>query len=183
MGMPIPTESSVAPAETSTPPQVSSLAERECGGTPKRFAIGIAPLGVVSIGIVPMGVVSIGVVPMGVFSIGAVGMGLVNLCVVGMGVVVAGVNVMGVWWAGVEGMGVQRLGGGAGIGHHSRNHAPGLSAPSLSDNLYAYPSKAEALRKARELGCSGAHAMGKLWMPCEAHPAAPSDGQGPSEAP
>ena len=139
--------------------------QRGCGGRPKRFAIGIAPLGVVSIGIVPMGVVSIGVVPMGVLSIGAVGMGLVNLCVVGMGVLVAGVNVMGVWWAGVEGMGLKRLAGGPEVGHHS-------------GNLYAYPSKAEALFRARELGCSGAHAMGKLWMPCEAHPVLPSDGHG-----
>ena len=168
--MPIPTESSMPPTESPRLPQRPVHEERGCGGTPKRFAIGIAPLGVVSIGIVPMGVVSIGVVPMGVFSIGAVGMGLVNLCVVGMGVVVAGVNVMGVWWAGVEGMGVKRLGGGAALGHHAR-HA--LAAPSARANLYAYPSKAEALRKARELGCSGAHAMGKLWMPCSAHPVTP----------
>lgn len=164
MGMPTPTESSMSPPDSSSvlPPGPE---ERGCGGRPKRFAIGIAPLGVVSIGIVPMGVVSIGVVPMGVLSIGAVGMGLVNLCVVGMGVLVAGVNVMGVWWAGVEGMGLKRLAGGPGVAHHG-------------ENLYAYPSKAEALLRARELGCSGAHAMGKLWMPCEAHPVVPSDGHG-----
>jgi hypothetical protein len=137
----------------------------------------------VSIGIVPMGVVSIGIVPMGVFSIGAVGMGLVNLCVVGMGVLVAGVNVMGVWWAGVEGMGVKRLAGGPGNGHHARSHLHGLAAPSAMENLYAYPSQAEALRKARELGCSGAHAMGKLWMPCASHPVAPSGVQGATDTP
>ncbi|MEB3256733.1 MAG: hypothetical protein VKN83_00290 [Cyanobacteriota bacterium] len=173
------------PHESSQVPEPPGPDDRGCGGKPRRFAIGIAPLGVVSIGIVPMGVVSIGVVPMGVLSIGAVGMGLVNLCVVGMGVLVAGVNVMGVWWAGVEGMGVKRLAGGPAQGHHSRTHphSHGLSTPAASDNFYAYPSKAEALDKASELGCTGAHAMGKLWMPCEAHPMAPSGGQGVSEAP
>ena len=45
---------------------------QHCGTKPKKFAFGIAPLGIVSIGIVPMGVISIGVVPMGVFSFGAV---------------------------------------------------------------------------------------------------------------
>jgi hypothetical protein len=173
MGMPIPTDDLMPPTESSQLPHLPGPELRGCGGRPKRFAIGIAPLGVVSIGIVPMGVVSIGVVPMGVFSIGAVGMGLVNLCVVGMGVLVAGVNVMGVWWAGVEGMGLKRLAGGPGVGHHARTHSHGRAAPSAIDNLYAYPSKAEALSKARELGCSGAHAMGKLWMPCAAHPVTP----------
>jgi hypothetical protein len=57
----------------------------QCGDKPKRIAIGVAPLGIISIGIVPMGVVSIGVVPMGVVSIGVVGMGVLNACVVGMG--------------------------------------------------------------------------------------------------
>ena len=46
---------------------------QHCGTKPKKFAFGIAPLGIVSIGIVPMGVISIGVVPMGVFSFGAGG--------------------------------------------------------------------------------------------------------------
>ncbi|MEB3195096.1 MAG: hypothetical protein VKO19_08260 [Cyanobacteriota bacterium] len=175
--MSIPTESIVVPPEPSPPPQVPGPPERGCGAPPKRLAIGIAPLGVVSIGIVPMGVVSIGVVPMGVFSIGAVGMGLVNLCVVGMGVLVAGVNVMGVWWAGVEGMGVKRLAGGAAHGHHSASHPHGQASPSASERLFAYPSKAEALRKASELGCVGVHAMGRLWMPCAVHPVGPSHGQ------
>lgn len=137
-----------------------------CGEKPPVLAIGIAPLGIVSIGIVPMGVVSIGVVPMGVFSIGAVGMGLVNACVVGMGVLVAGVNVMGVWWAGVDGMGLKRLGPQPAVLQH-HHHGQG-SAPL--GHLYAYPSKAVALQKARELGCNGVHAMGALWMPCAEHP-------------
>jgi hypothetical protein len=135
-----------------------------CGSKPKLISIGIAPLGIISIGIVPMGVVSIGVVPMGVISIGAVAMGLINASVVGMGVLIAGVNVMGVWWVGLEGMGPYRLGGAVGRVHHHQAHQGGRS------NLYAYPSKQVALEKAKELGCSGVHAMGSLWMPCQDHP-------------
>jgi hypothetical protein len=134
-----------------------------CGGKPKIFAFGIAPLGIISIGIVPMGVVSIGVVPMGVFSIGAVGMGVINACVVGMGILVAGVNVMGIWWVGMEGMGLQRLGSSGGAVHHHQHQA-------IEKNIYAYPSKQLAREKAKELGCTGVHAMGSLWMPCSEHP-------------
>jgi len=131
-----------------------SAASNGCGSTPKRLAIGIAPLGIISIGIVPMGVVSIGVVPMGVVSLGAVGMGVINACVVGMGVLVAGVNVMGVWSYGPSGE-----------ASHHRHH---------SQNLYAYPSKQVALQKAKELGCQGVHPMGTWWMPCAEHPAEPA---------
>jgi len=134
-----------------------------CGGQPKPLAIGIAPLGIVSIGIVPMGVVSIGVVPMGVISIGAVGMGVINACVVGMGILVAGVQVMGVWWVGMDGMGSHRLGASSAVHSHPHHRSP-------SQNLYAYPSRTDALQKAAELGCKGVHAMGSLWMPCEHHP-------------
>jgi len=134
----------------------------ECGGKPKLVAIGIAPLGIISIGIVPMGVVSIGVVPMGVVSLGLVGMGVINATVVGMGVLIAGVNVMGVWWTGMEGMGPFRLGGEAAQVHHHHGQPSG--------NFFAYPTREEALLKARELGCQGAHPMGRLWMPCEEHP-------------
>ena len=126
-------------------------AEAGCGGNPKPFAIGIAPLGIVAIGIVPMGVVSIGVVPMGVVSIGAVAMGLVNASVVGMGVLVVAVNAMGVWWSGPNGMGPYRLG------------------VRPSENRLAYPSRSQALEQARQLGCEGAHAMGRYWMPCRHH--------------
>ena len=135
-----------------------------CGSKPKLISIGIAPLGIISIGIVPMGVVSIGVVPMGVISIGAVAMGLINASVVGMGVLIAGVNVMGVWWVGLEGMGPYRLGGEVGRVHHHQAHQGGRP------NLYAYPSKQVALKKAKEQGCEGVHAMGSLWMPCQEHP-------------
>ena len=106
--------------------------------------IEILSMGIISIGIVPMGVVSIGVVP--------------------MGVLIAGVNVMGVWWVGLEGMGPYRLGGEVGRAHHHQAHQGGRS------NLYAYPSKQVALEKAKEMGCSGVHAMGSLWMPCQDHP-------------
>jgi hypothetical protein len=116
-------------------------------------AVGVAPLGIISIGIVPMGVVSIGVVPMGVISLGVVGMGVLNACVVGMGVVVAGVHAMGIW----------SFSPGSGHQHHSSRAA--------QQPLLAYPSRQVALQKARELGCEGVHAMGKLWMPCSEHPA------------
>jgi len=147
------------PVAPEPPPSSSPSA---CGGRPKIVAIGIAPLGIISIGIVPMGVISIGVVPMGVLSLGAVAMGVINASVVGMGILIAGVNVMGVWWVGMEGMGPYRLGSPSGQVHHHHNHG--------QQNLYAYPSRDEALRKAKELGCEGAHAMGSLWMPCEEHP-------------
>ena len=70
---------------------------QHCRTKPKKIAIGIAPLGIVSIGIVPMGVISVGLVPMGVFSFGAVAMGIVNLSVVGMGIISAGITTMGLW--------------------------------------------------------------------------------------
>lgn len=137
-----------------------------CGDRPRLLAVGVAPLGLISIGIVPMGVVSIGVVPMGVVSLGVVGMGVLNACVVGMGVLVAGVNVMGVWWTGIEGMGPRRLGAAPAALH--QHHQPSGGQPA--GNLLAYPTREEALERARQLGCSGAHAMGSLWMPCEEHP-------------
>lgn len=147
------------------------MAGNDCGSRPRVVAIGIAPLGIISIGIVPMGVVSIGVVPMGVVSLGVVAMGVINAAVVGMGVLIAGVNVMGVWWTGIEGMGPYRLGADpAGLQHHHGASAGGEPTVPAEANQYAYPSRAEALEKARELGCSGAHRMGRLWMPCDHHP-------------
>lgn len=139
----------------------STPVQSGCGGRPKILAIGIAPLGIISIGIVPMGVVSIGVVPMGVLSIGAVAMGVINASVVGMGILVAGVNAMGVWWVGIDGMGPFRL--GATTAELHRHH------DQSSRNLYAYPTREIALKKAKELGCEGVHAMGSLWMPCQDH--------------
>ncbi|MFZ0408279.1 MAG: hypothetical protein WAM11_09240 [Cyanobium sp.] len=141
-------------------PQVSS--QTACGSRPKLVAIGIAPLGIISIGIVPMGVISIGVVPMGVLSIGAVAMGVINASVVGMGILIAGVNVMGVWWVGMEGMGPFRLEAPGGQVHHHHDQS--------GRNQYAYQSQETALKKAKELGCVGVHAMGSLWMPCIEHP-------------
>jgi hypothetical protein len=124
----------------------------ECGDKPKLFAVGVAPLGIISIGIVPMGVVSIGVVPMGVVSLGVVGMGVMNACVVGMGVLVAGMNAMGIW----------TFSPGNSHQHHSIRPA--------QENLLVYPSKALAQEKALEIGCVGVHAMGSRWMPCAEHP-------------
>ena len=137
----------------------------QCGNKPRLLAVGVAPLGIVSIGVVPMGVVSIGVVPMGVVSLGVVGMGVINACVVGMGVLIAGVNVMGVWSIGTEGL-VTRRNGGA--DHARHRHHP--ASPLPAQQLLAYPSRQQALDKARELGCTSVHAMGALWMPCSAHP-------------
>lgn len=97
-----------------------------CGSRPKKIAVGIAPLGVISIGIVPMGVVAIGVVPMGVVSLGAVAMGVITGSVVGMGVLTAGVSTMGVWFLGSDtgSMGLVRLGPGANDAHHgSKPHS------------------------------------------------------------
>ncbi|MEA5389921.1 hypothetical protein VB738_01480 [Cyanobium gracile UHCC 0139] len=153
------------PVAPETPPTGGASA---CGGRPKILAIGIAPLGIISIGIVPMGVISIGVVPMGVLSLGAVAMGVINASVVGMGILIAGVNVMGVWWVGMEGMGPYRMGSPSGQVHHHNSHSHDHSQGQ--PNLYAYPSREEALKKAKELGCEGAHAMGSLWMPCQEHP-------------
>ena len=141
-----------------------------CGSKPKRFAVGIAPLGTISIGIVPMGVVCIGVVPMGVVSIGVVAMGLINFCVVGMGVLAVGVNTMGVWTAGPVSMGLVQLGGRSSSGGHDHHGHHGSPGEQASEELMAYPTREEAEQAAKRVGCEGVHAMGKLWMPCEHHP-------------
>jgi len=128
--------------------------------------MGIAPLGFVSIGIVPMGVISIGVVPMGVVSVGVVAMGVINAAVVGMGVLAAGWTTMGVWsWSPP---GQHR----AHAGHRGHNHqiAPKGETTSADANTLAYPTRAEAERRALEIGCSGVHRMGSFWMPCGQHP-------------
>ena len=143
-----------------------------CGSKPKRFAVGIAPLGTISIGIVPMGVVCIGIVPMGVVSIGVVAMGVINFSVVGMGLLAVGLNTMGVWTAGPQGMGLVHLGGSQG-GHHNHqgHHAgPEGAATGTEANMLAYPTREEAEAEAKKLGCSGVHRMGSFWMPCEHHP-------------
>lgn len=143
----------------------------QCGDKPRLLAIGVAPLGIVSIGVVPMGVVSIGVVPMGVVSLGVVGMGVINACVVGMGVLVAAVHGMGIWSVGFDGQGLRRIGV---ADHASMPHHPAPTLPS-KPMLYAYPTRQQALDKARELGCHGVHAMGSLWMPCASHPPGPAE--------
>ena len=126
-----------------------------CGSKPKKIAIGIAPLGFISIGIVPMGIVTIGIVPMGVVSIGVVAMGVVNASIVGMGIFSAGITTMGLKVWSPENTAIQQL--------------INSSNSSSSKNIYAYPSKSQAEREAKKLGCVGVHKMGKLWMPCATH--------------
>lgn len=141
-----------------------------CGTKPKKFAIGIAPLGTVSIGVVPMGVICIGVVPMGVVSIGVVAMGVINLSVVGMGLLAIGVNTMGVWTAGPMSMGLVQIGKSR-TDHSGHNHGqPNQHQESDDPRFMAYPTKAEAEAQATSQGCKGAHAMGDFWMPCSEHP-------------
>ncbi len=126
-----------------------------CGSKPKKIAIGIAPLGFISIGIVPMGIVTIGIVPMGVASIGVVAMGVFNASIVGMGIFSAGITTMGLKVWSPENTAIQQ--------------SINSSNSSSSKNIYAYPSKSQAEREAKKLGCVGVHKMGKLWMPCATH--------------
>ena len=126
-----------------------------CGSKPKKIAIGIAPLGFISIGIVPMGIITIGIVPMGVVSIGVVAMGVVNASIVGMGIFSAGITTMGLKVWSPENTAIQK----------SLNS----SNSSTTKNIYAYPTKSQAEREAKKLGCVGVHKMGKLWMPCATH--------------
>ena len=127
---------------------------QHCGTNPKKFAFGIAPLGIISIGIVPMGVISIGVVPMGVLSFGAVAMGIVNLSVVGMGILSAGITTMGVWEYSPKSQ------------NHHHNHSSQISnSEKIISNLF--DTEKEAEKAAHKYGCSGAHKMGKKWMPCK----------------
>ena len=122
-----------------------------CGTKPKKFAFGIAPLGIISIGIVPMGVVSIGIVPMGIFSFGAVAMGIVNLSIVGMGIISSGITTMGLWEYSPN------------IGNNNHEHN------NIEKKSSLYKSKEEALKMAKELNCTGVHKMGDYWMPCNMH--------------
>ena len=125
-----------------------------CGSKPKKIAIGIAPLGLISIGIVPMGIITIGIVPMGVVSLGVVAMGVVNASIVGMGIFSAGITTMGLKVWSPEGQLLQRS---------------IENTDSSSKNIYAYETRAEAEAEAKKIGCLGVHKMGKLWMPCATH--------------
>jgi len=132
---------------------------QHCGTKPKKFAFGIAPLGIVSIGIVPMGVISIGVVPMGVFSFGAVAMGIVNLSVVGMGIISAGITTMGVWEYSPKSQ-----------SHYHRSPSNKISNINKEiKTLGLFKTKEEAEKAAVKYGCVGAHKMGGEWMPCKMH--------------
>ncbi len=137
----------------STQPQ--SEGSSHCGSKPKKIAIGIAPLGVISIGVVPMGIVTIGIVPMGVVSLGIVAMGVVNASIVGMGIFSAGITTMGLKVWSPEGSTIEKI-------YENSN-------TSSSKNIYAYPTRTEAESAAKNLGCLGVHKMGNLWMPCATH--------------
>ena len=131
---------------------------QHCGTKPKKIAIGIAPLGIISIGIVPMGVISVGVVPMGVFSFGAVAMGIVNLSVVGMGIISAGITTMG----------LLEYSPNSEIHHH--NHSEKISNSNKGKGISdLFNTKEEAEKSALKHGCVGAHKMGNKWMPCKMH--------------
>tara|TARA_Y100001968_G_scaffold77862_1_gene69148 strand:+ start:13204 stop:13635 length:432 start_codon:yes stop_codon:yes gene_type:complete len=125
-----------------------------CGSKPKRIAIGIAPLGIVSIGVVPMGIITIGIVPMGVVSLGIVAMGVVNASIVGMGIFSAGITTMGLKVWSPEGAALQQA---------------IENSETSSKNIYAYPTRSQAEAEAKKFGCLGVHKMGKLWMPCATH--------------
>ena len=132
---------------------------QHCGTKPKKFAFGIAPLGIVSIGIVPMGVISIGVVPMGVFSFGAVAMGIVNLSVVGMGIISAGITTMGLWEYSPN-------------SQKHDHHSPTKKISNIKKEIMIpdlYKTKEEADKAAANYGCIGSHKMGGGWMPCKMH--------------
>jgi len=132
-----------------------------CGTSPKRFAFGIAPLGIISIGIVPMGVVSIGIVPMGVFSFGAVAMGIINLSIVGMGIISSGITTMGVWEYSPKS-----------FGHHHHKNRVFIEKDvdnKLNKNKMLFKDKKEAEVMAKILNCKGVHKMGNFWMPCNHH--------------
>ena len=132
-----------------------------CGTSPKKFAFGIAPLGIISIGIVPMGVVSIGIVPMGVFSFGAVAMGIINLSIVGMGIISSGITTMGVWEYSPKTV------------NHSHHKNKLLLEKqfdnTLKNNSMLFKSKNEAENMSKILNCNGVHKMGEFWMPCNHH--------------
>ena len=135
--------------------QQQSEGPAHCGSKPKKIAIGIAPLGIISIGVVPMGIITIGIVPMGVVSIGVVAMGVVNASIVGMGIFSAGLTTMGLKVWSPESAVLQQ--------------AIEKVAPSSNKNIFAYPTRSQAEAKAKRLGCLGVHKMGKVWMPCSTH--------------
>ncbi len=140
---------------SNTSKKEASEGPSHCGSKPKKIAIGIAPLGFISIGIVPMGIVTIGIVPMGVVSIGVVAMGVVNASIVGMGIFSAGITTMGLKVWSPENAAIQES-------FNSSNS-------SSSKNIYAYPTKSQAMQEAKKLGCIGIHKMGELSMPCATH--------------
>ncbi len=134
--------------------QKHSEPSTHCGSKPKKIAIGIAPLGIVSIGIVPMGIFTIGIVPMGVVSLGVVAMGVVNASIVGMGIFSAGITTMGLKVWSPEQSSLQQT---------------FEDSQSSLKNIYVYSKRSQAEAEAKKLGCLGVHKMGNMWMPCATH--------------
>ena len=135
--------------------QQQSEGPAHCGSKPKKIAIGIAPLGIISIGVVPMGIVTIGIVPMGVVSFGIVAMGVVNASIVGMGIFSAGITTMGLKVWSPERAALQQT-------INKEDTLP-------SKKIFAYSSRSQAESEAKKLGCLGVHKMGEFWMPCATH--------------
>ena len=133
---------------------------QHCGTKPRKFAFGIAPLGIISIGIVPMGVISIGVVPMGVISFGAVAMGIINLSVVGMGIISSGITTMGV---------LEYSPNSNSHNHSTKNMLLKRNEHSLQNQQMLFKNKRDAEKMSKKLNCEGVHKMGELWMPCSNH--------------
>ena len=123
-------------------PVIASKQSDHCDPTSKKFAFGIAPMGVVAIGIVPMGVVCIGVVPMGLVGIGLVSMGAFTASVVGMWLLSIGFNTMAVWTAGPLSMGFVNLSGSKQqIPHVHHSHPSPLIKNSQLESQLMYSDK------------------------------------------
>ena len=149
-------------------PVIGSKQSDHCDPTSKKFAFGIAPMGVVAIGIVPMGVVCIGVVPMGLVGIGLVSMGAVTASVVGMGLLSIGFNTMAVWTAGPLSMGFVNLSGSKQqIPHVHHLHPHPLVKNTQLQSQLMYPDKTMAQLAVQRLGCNRVYQVHGYWKPCD----------------
>ena len=149
-------------------PVIASKQSDHCDPTSKKFAFGIAPMGVVAIGIVPMGVVCIGVVPMGLVGIGLVSMGAVTASVVGMGLLSIGFNTMAVWTAGPLSMGFVNLSGSKQqIPHVHHSHPSPLIKNSQLESQLMYSDKTMAQLAAQRMGCNRVYQVDGFWKPCD----------------
>ena len=150
------------------PQVIDSKQLNQCDPTSKKFAFGIAPMGVVAIGIVPMGVVYIGVVPMGLVGIGLVSMGAVTAFVVGMGLLSIGFDTMAAWTTGPPSMGfVNSSGSKQQISHVHHSHPHPLVKNTQLQSQLMYSDKTMAQLAAQRLGCNRVHQVDGYWKPCD----------------